>query len=170
MKNKVLIVSATSSTNLQLSKDLEKILQKFNIETEIVNIEDFSLPLFVSSNFSKIKEKYCDNINNLTEKFIQSRGIIICAPEYNGSIPPIITNMIAWISVSTENWRFAFSDKISLIATSSGGPGNKYIMAMKSQLEHLGSVVMPRSINTTTSVKLDLKSAEKILNKFIKLL
>ena len=170
MKNKVLIVSATSSTNLQLSKDLEKILQKFNIETEIVNIEEFSLPLFVSSNFSKIKEKYCDNINNLTEKFIQSRGIIICAPEYNGSIPPIITNMIAWISVSTENWRFAFSDKISLIATSSGGPGNKYIMAMKSQLEHLGSVVMPRSINTTTSVKLDLKSAEKILNKFIKLL
>jgi len=170
MNKKVLIVSATSSTNLKLSKDLEKILQKFNVDVEIVNIEEFSLPLFVSSNYIEKKEKHFDKINNLTEKFITSHGIVICAPEYNGSIPPIITNMIAWISVSTEDWRFAFSDKISLIATSSGGPGNKYIMAMKSQLEHLGSVVMPRSITASSSIKLDLNSAEKILNKFIKLL
>jgi NAD(P)H-dependent FMN reductase len=170
MKNKVLIVSATSSTNLKLSKDLEKILQKFNINTEIINIEEYSLPLFVSSNYIEIKEKHLDKINDLTEKFIKARGMIMCSPEYNGSIPPIVTNMIAWISVSTEDWRFAFSDKISLIATSSGGPGNKYIMAMKSQLEHLGSVVMPRSITTSSADKLDLNSAEKILNKFIKLL
>jgi len=170
MNKKVLIVSATSSTNLKLSKDLEKILQKFNVDIEIINIEEFSLPLFVSSNYIEIKEKHFDKINNLTEKFIEAHGIIMCSPEYNGSIPPIITNMIAWISVSTEDWRFSFSDKISLIATSSGGTGNKYIMAMKSQLEHLGSVVMPRSIATSSSVKLDLNSAEKILNKFIKLL
>jgi|TARA_B110000438_G_scaffold285406_1_gene315465 NAD(P)H-dependent FMN reductase len=170
MQNKVLIVSATSSTNLKLSEDIEKILQKFSVKAEILNIEEFPLPLFVSSNYIETKEKHFDKINNLTGKFIESHGIIICAPEYNGSIPPIITNMIAWISVSTEEWRFAFSDKISLIATSSGGPGSKYIIAMKNQLEHLGSVVMPRSIATSSSVKLDLNSVEKILNKFIKLL
>ena len=170
MKKKVLIISATSATNFKLSKDLEKIVMKSNIDTEVINMEELSLPIFIASNHNKIKEKYYNKINDLTGKFIESHGIIICAPEYNGSIPPIITNMIAWISVSTEDWRFAFSDKISLIATSSGGPGNKYIMAMKSQLEHLGSVVMPRAITASSSIKLDLNSAEKILNKFIKLL
>ena len=168
--NKVLIISATSGSNLQLSKDLEKILKKFDVEVEVINIEEYSLPLFVASNYIDMKDKHFNKINILTDKFIESKGLIICAPEYNGSIPPIITNMIAWISVSTKDWRFAFTDKISLIATCSGGPGSKYIMAMKSQLEHLGSIVMPRSISTSSVVKIDLNSAEKILNKFIKLL
>ena len=59
------------------------------------------------------KEENFDTINKLTNAFIESSGLIICAPEYNGSIPPIITNMIAWISVSTDNWRDGFNKKVS---------------------------------------------------------
>ena len=170
MKKKVLIVSATSATNFRLSNTLKKLLINLDIHTEVINIEDFDLPLFVASDYVQLKDKHFESIRLLTDKFTGSSGIIICAPEYNGSIPPIITNMIAWISVSTDDWRFAFADKISLIASCSGGLGNKYVTAMKNQLEHLGSVVMPRSINTSSSIPLDLKSVKKILKQFIKLL
>ena len=88
----------------------------------------------------------------------------------DSSTPPIINNAIAWISTSTDYWRDAFKDKIALIGTSSGGPGSKFITTMKIQLEHLGCVVMPRSISVNKSNPLNLESANKILSQFAKLL
>ena len=78
--------------------------------------------------------------------------------------------MIAWISVSTDYWRDGFNKKISLIASSSGGGGAKYFIAMKNQLEHLGSVVMPRGIQISSSNPLNEESTKKILKHFINLL
>ena len=94
----------------------------------------------------------------------------MCAPEYNGSIPPILTNMIAWVSVASKHWRDVFNQKISLVASSSGGGGSNYHNSMKIQLEHLGSVVMHRGILVSSSSPLNVDSAKKILKQFIKLL
>ena len=80
------------------------------------------------------------------EKFINANGFIFCAPEYNGSIPPVLTNLFAWISVSTNHWRDVFINKKAIIATHSGGGGNNLIQSMRIQLCHLGIVVLPRTI------------------------
>tara|TARA_Y100000748_G_scaffold274424_1_gene249520 strand:- start:354 stop:674 length:321 start_codon:yes stop_codon:yes gene_type:complete len=106
----------------------------------------------------------------LTNKFVESDGIIICAPEYNGSTPPIVNNAIAWISTTTDYWRDAFNKKIALIGTNSGGPGTKYITIMKLQMEHLGCVVMPRAISENKSNPLNVESVNKILKQFIDLI
>ena len=106
----------------------------------------------------------------LTKYFQDNQGIIICAPEYNGSTPPIVNNAIAWISTTTDYWRDAFNKKIALIGTSSGGPGTKYITTMKLQMEHLGCVVMPRAISANKSNPLNPKSTNKILKQFIDLI
>ena len=87
--------------------------------------------------FVDIKKQNKDTVNKLSKYFIETDGIIICAPEYNGSIPPIIVNAIAWISVTTDNWRDGFNNKIALICTSSGGPGIKFLSSMRLQLEQL---------------------------------
>ena len=62
-------------------------------------------------------------IKNTVGTISSTSSFVFCGPEYNGSIPPIISNTIAWISVSTEHWRDGFKDKNAFIATSSGGPG-----------------------------------------------
>ena len=167
---KIVIISATSATNLDLSDKLLNILDELDVSSEIINAEDHTLPMFVASTYESQKKEYYKTIDFLTKKLIESSGIIICSPEYNGSIPPIITNMIAWISVSTDYWRDGFNKKISLIASSSGGGGTKYFIAMKNQLEHLGSVVMPRGIQISSSNPLNEESAKKILKHFINLL
>ena len=169
MKN-VLIISATLNTNYSLAKDIEKMLLNLNVKVTTVSLEDYSLPLYTAKNSKIVNENDIEKIEILTKYLINNQGIIVCGPEYNGSIPPIITNAISWISTSTDYWRDGFLNKIALVATSSGGPGNKFLISMKMQLEHLGAIVMPRFINISSSLPLKKDSAEKILKQFINLL
>jgi len=174
MKN-ILIVSATQKNNYMLAKDIEAILKLKNNNfkapsIKVISLEDFPLPIYTDSSFDENLEIYKDTIEKLTNIFVESQGIIICGPEYNGSIPPIINNAIAWISTTTEYWRDAFNKKIALIGTSSGGPGTKYITTMKLQMEHLGCVVMPRAISANKSNPLNEESTTKILKQFIDLI
>ena len=101
-----------------------------------------------------------ESVKNLIPKFIKASGFIISAPEYNGSIPPILTNLIAWISVSTDQWREVFNGKKALIGTHSGGGGNNFIQSMKIQLGHLGAIVLPRTIVVNSYTKFDEESTK----------
>ena len=167
MKN-ILIISATKKTNYTLAKKLSKFLLELNSSTTVISLEDYMLPLYTDDVFDAKKNEYKDTIEILTKLFINHAGIIICGPEYNGSTAPIITNSIAWISCSTDYWKDAFKNKIALIATASGGPGTKFVSAIKTQLEHLGCVVMPNSISANNSNPLNTDSVNKILRHFIK--
>tara|TARA_Y100000590_G_C14871635_1_gene695375 strand:- start:9 stop:515 length:507 start_codon:yes stop_codon:yes gene_type:complete len=166
MKN-ILIISSTKSNNYLLSKNLCDLIDD-GVNKNNISLEDYPVPLFVASTYEDSKVKYKDIISKITDELVNADGIIFCAPEYNGSIPPILTNMIAWISVSTEYWRDGFSDKIALIATHSGGPANKFNIALKNQLEHLGMIVMPRYISVTSTNPLNTESTRKILQQFLK--
>lgn len=167
MKN-ILIISATLKNNYELAKDLKNRLEKLNVSTTLISLEDYKLPIYTES--KDVKEKHKKTIDSLAMQFPKKEGLIICGPEYNGSTHPIINNSIAWISSSTEYWRDAFSNKIALIGTYSGGPGSKYIATMKLQLEHLGCVVMPRAISSNKSNPMNSESIDKILGQFVKLL
>jgi len=167
MKN-ILIVSATLKSNYKLAKQLKKLIdQEANVT--IISLENYDLPVYTEKVFDKNITSYQNTIEELTKYFKDNQGIIICAPEYNGSTPPIVNNAIAWISTTTKYWRDAFNDKIALIATSSGGLGTKYTTIMKLQMEHLGCIVMPRSISANKSNPLNIESTKKILKKFINL-
>ena len=169
MKN-IIILTATKNSNYSLGKKLSELINQKEYQVILNSFEDFNLPLFSASDYEKLKQKHLNDIKNITDLLVKADGVIICAPEYNGSIPPIVTNAIAWISVTTEYWRDAFVNKIGLIATSSGGPAIKYNIAMKNQLEHLGMVVIPRMINTSSRNPLKAETASKILKQFINLI
>ena len=168
MKN-ILIVSATLNNNYKLAEQLKKIINK-EANVTLISLENYDLPIYTENAFDKYIKSYQGIIEELTKYFIDNQGIIICAPEYNGSTPPIVNNAIAWISTTTKYWRDAFNNKIALIATNSGGPGTKYSTIMKLQMEHLGCVVMPRAISTNKSNPLNIESTTKILKKFIDLI
>ena len=168
MKN-ILIVSATLKNNYELAKEIKKLIDK-EVNVTIISLEHYDLPVYTENTFDKQVSSYQSVIKDLTKHFIDNQGIIICAPEYNGSTPPIVNNAIAWISTTTKYWRDAFNNKIALIATNSGGPGTKYSTIMKLQMEHLGCVVMPRAISTNKSNPLNIESTTKILKKFIDLI
>jgi len=164
MKN-ILIVSATLKNNYKLEKKYSN-----SIKINVISLENYQLPIYTDNAFDEHIDEHKNTISQLTNKFVESNGIIICAPEYNGSTPPIVNNAIAWISTTTDYWRDAFNKKIALIGTNSGGPGTKYITTIKLQMEHLGCVVMPRAISTNKSNPLNTESTNKILKQFIDLI
>jgi NAD(P)H-dependent FMN reductase len=80
---------------------------------------------------------------------------VICTPEYNGSIPPVLTSAIAWLSVQGSDFRSLFNGRPVVIATHSGGGGTTVLAALRLQLAHLGAVVVGRQLvsNSTTPAK-----------------
>ena len=161
--SKILIISATSGTNLALANKISDLLDR---EREIINLEDFIMPLYTPN----VEQRDNNVINDLCEKFINSDGFIFCAPEYNGGSPPILTNTITWLSVTTKHWREVFVNKKVLIATHSGGAGSRFLSTFRVQLEHLGSIVYPRTIMVNSNKKFKAESVGNILTDFIKLL
>ena len=141
--NNILIISATSKNNLRLAEKIHTIAEEEKIQSELIKLENYNIPLYTSL---KNKENIPTNIETLTQKFLNANAFIICAPEYNGSIPPILTNLIAWITISTDQWREVFDGKAGLIATHSAGTGQNFLRSMRIQLEHLGVIVLPRTI------------------------
>ena len=168
MDSYVLVLAASSGKNLDLAHRFSESFTEKGMETQIVDLTTLHWPVYTPE-LDGDPEREPDTAI-LSDLILNSEALVICAPEYNGSTPPIVNNAIAWISMSTKNWRDGFNKKVSLIASSSGGGGEKYFIAMKNQLEHLGSVVMPRGIKISSSNPLNEESAKKILKHFINLL
>ena len=161
MVKKIVIISVTSRSNLVLAK---KIGELFNLKNEIISLEDYNLPLYDG----KVVLKDSSKINALCKKLISADGFVFCGPEYNGGSAPILTNAITWISVSTNHWRDAFSDKKGLLATQSGGGGNSFLSTFKQQLEFMGVTVYPKSIKVNKHEDFDVDISKNIIRKFEK--
>ena len=71
---------------------------------------------------------------------------MICAPEYNGSIPPVLTSAIVWLSVQGDDFRNLFNGRPVAMASFSGGPGIELLMVLRTQLTHLGAQVVGRTL------------------------
>ncbi len=103
----LIIITASCGKNLELS---EKFLEKSNelkISSEILDLTTFDIPLFNPRIHNK--DNIPVEIQAIKKKLFAIEKWIICAPEYNGSIPPILSNFIAWLSVSGDDFRNLFN-------------------------------------------------------------
>ena len=103
-----------------------------------------------------------------SSSFCAVTSFAFVAPEYNGSIPPTLSNAIAWLSVGTEDFRELFNGKGAAIATHSGGGGQKVLVAMRLQLSHLGVNVLGRELLTSSQRELNEDSARAVLGMLAK--
>ena len=165
-EKKILLVSATRGKNYELAQDLKEIIDNTtSIDTAVINLESYGLALYMPD--IKTENK---TASALSAEFENADGFVFCAPEYNGGLPPILTNAFTWISVTTANWRDGFKDKYAVIATRSAGSGQRFLIAFRSQLEYMGTLVMPKTIVVTNTQSLNRKSAERTLQHLIHLL
>ena len=165
-EKKILLVSATRGKNYELAQDLKEIIDNTtSIDTAVINLESYGLALYMPDIETENK-----TASALSAEFKNADGFVFCAPEYNGGLPPILTNAFTWISVTTANWRDGFKDKYAVIATRSAGSGQRFLIAFRSQLEYMGTLVMPKTIVVTNGQSLNRKSAERTLQHLIHLL
>ena len=105
----------------------------------------------------------------IKEKLFKTEKWVICAPEYNGSIPPILSNFIAWLSISGDDFRNLFNGQPIAIATFSGGIGLELLTSLRIQLVHLGSQVLGRQLLSSYSKPIDTKTIDDILQRLLQM-
>ena len=163
----LIIISASSGKNLELSQKFQEKSIELKINSEILDLTTFDIPLFNPRIHTK--ENIPNEINEIKEKLFATEKWIICAPEYNGSIPPILSNLIAWLSVSGDDFRNLFNGQPIAIATFSGGVGLELLMSLRIQLVHLGSQVLGRQLSSSFSKPVDIKTIEDIIQRLIQM-
>ena len=164
----ITIFVASLNENMKLAQTLQTQLKALDQKSQIINLVKLQLPMYDS--YKEEHDGIPPKINELIQTMENSSGYIFVSPEYNFSIPPVLSNTVAWISRVGDDFRKVFTLKTIQLATHSGGGGNDVTNAMRTQFTKLGSLVMPREIITTYSNPLDENSSERILQQFILLL
>ncbi|WP_418178656.1 NADPH-dependent FMN reductase [Aliarcobacter lanthieri] len=165
--SKIGIIVASSNNNYKLAVQIQDIATQLHYETEIINLVNYNLPLY--NTLEEEKNGIPESVLDLATKIMDLKAFIIVAPEYNGVMPPVLNNAMAWTSRATKNWRDAFNDKVLALATHSGGGGQKGLQAMRIMFQHLGANILAREILTNYEKGLNEDSAKAILQNLVKL-
>ena len=170
MSNKnLLVITASNGENLKLAKRFLEAGKELNYSCELLDLTEskHDLPIFNPRHNSK--DQAPENLKSINSQMERHSHWVICAPEYNGSIPPILTNAIAWLSVQGKDFRSLFNERPIAIASFSGGGCMELLLSMRIQLTHLGALVLGRQLATNKSKIAEDKSIKAILNQLLKL-
>ena len=166
---KLLVIAASNGENLKLAERFLLEGKKLNYTCGLLDLtkSENNLPLFNPRHNSK--DEAPANLKSINLQMESHSHWVICAPEYNGSIPPILTNAIAWLSVQGKDFRSLFNERPIAIASFSGGGCMELLLSMRIQLTHLGALVLGRQLTSNKSKIAKEESINEILNQLLKL-
>lgn len=144
----VLVIAASNGQNLQLAERFAAAARQQGQQAEVLDLTAIDLPLFTPRTQAAGTPP---ELAGLQARLAAAPRWLICAPEYNGSIPPVLTSAIAWLSVQGDDFRALFNGRPVAIATHSGGGGHTVLAALRLQLAHLGAHVVGRQLVSNSS-------------------
>ena len=139
----VLVIAASNGQNLQLAERFAAAARQQGQQAELLDLTAIDLPLFTPRAQAAGTPPA---LAGLQARLAAAPRWVICAPEYNGSIPPVLTSAIAWLSVQGDDFRALFNGRPVAIASHSGGGGHTVLTALRLQLAHLGAHVVGRQL------------------------
>ena len=170
MSNKsLLVITASNGQNLKLAERFLIAGKKLNYSCELLDLTESKNDLPVFNPRHNEKDKAPENLESINLQMERHSHWVICAPEYNGSIPPILTNAIAWLSVQGKDFRSLFNERPIAIASFSGGGCMELLLSMRIQLTHLGALVLGRQLASNNSKIAEDNSINAILNQLLQL-
>ncbi len=158
-------MSASDGENLKLAKRFVDMGKQLQVNPELLDLTTLDLPLFSPKKHAELGAT--STIQNLQEQMYSHSHWVICAPEYNGSIPPVLTNAIAWLSVQGEDFRNLFNGRPIAMASFSGGCCIELLISMRIQLTHLGAQVVGRQLASNSQNPAKDESIKDILQRLI---
>ena len=143
MPSDLIVLTASNGENLKLAERFVQAAAAQNASAELIDLTQLDLPLFTPR--AKAAGAGPD-LKALHDKLAQTPRWVSGAPEYNGSIPPVFSNAVAWLSVQGDDFRALFNGRPVAMATFSGGGGMELLLSLRIQLTHLGAQVVGRQL------------------------
>ena len=83
---------ASTGKNADLAKSCAEIAQNVGHEAQLIDICGLDFPLYTP----EVEEatEHIDGLAELMDSLSASDGWIVCAPEYNGSMPPVLNKTV----------------------------------------------------------------------------
>ncbi len=166
MKN-LLVITASDGENLKLAKRFVSSGEQIGANPTLLDLTKLDLPLFSPQKHSELGIPSA--INTLHSQMISNPYWVICAPEYNGSIPPVLTNAIAWLSVQESDFRKLFNGRPIAIASFSGGGCMELLISMRIQFTHLGAQVVGRQLASNSKNPAQDSSINDLLKRLLQM-
>ena len=164
---KLLVITASNGENLKLAERFVNAGKNLNYSCELLDLTESKNNLPIFNPRSNPKDLASTNLKSINSQMESHTHWVICAPEYNGSIPPILTNLIAWLSVQGNDFRSLFNERPIAIASFSGGGCMELLLSMRIQLTHLGALVLGRQLASNKSKIAEDESIKAILKQLL---
>ncbi len=165
--SKIAIILASETKNLELANRIEKEIQDSGHEPVLIKLIDLDLPLYTSR--AEKLHSASELLGPVLDQIREAEGFVFIAPEYNGGVPPILTNFLAWVSRSTKNWRENLTGKPAALATYSGGAGFNVLLSMRTQLSYIGMNIVGRSLQFHSKYDFNEVDIKAVVQQLLKL-
>jgi chromate reductase len=139
---RVLLVAASlrkESLNLRLAAIVRRLIEQRGAEVDEAPMSEFDCPSYDQDTEEAGIPRGAER---LRDRLKASDAFVIASPEYNGSMPGLLKNVIDW----TSRFRpqpFNGKQAFLLSASPSMAGGNRGLWALRVPLEHLGARVYP---------------------------
>ena len=137
----------SGSYNQALAGAMAKQLSLMEQDVTFLSLTDYPLPLF---NADDEKEKGLpENAVRLAQMIAQHDGVFIASPEYNGSVTPLLKNMLDWVSRVPPEERHPYHTPVYALGAASPGKlgGMRSLAHLRQIMSALGAIVIPEQIS-----------------------
>lgn len=140
------------SFNRKLIHTAVRLAEQQGAKVTLIELKDYELPLYQGD--LEADSGVPDAAIELKKLFLAHQGILIAAPEYNGSITALLKNTIDWVSRPTSkleggnNGAAPYQGKVvGLMAASPGALGGlRGLVHVRQILTNLGCIVHPSQV------------------------
>lgn len=164
MKN-IGILVASVKKNMDLALDIQEVITDLGAKSELINLVALDLPMYTS--ILEDEQGIPEEVKDLAKYLQTFNAFIIVSPEYNGSMPPVLNNTIAWVSRVGDDFRAIFNQKFIAIASHSGGGGMRGNDAVRTMFSYVGANVLSREILTNYGKKYKKETAVSIVQELM---
>lgn len=112
-----------------------------------ISLADYPLPMYDGD--IEVEKGVPENATKLARLIVAHQGVFVSTPEYNHSLPPLLTNTLAWISRIKHTGTMPYRHKVYGMGGSSDGRfgGAQAIVELRRVLaSSLGGIVIPSRV------------------------
>jgi len=143
----------TGSFNRYLAREAAERLQQAGIDATLAELRDYPMPLYDGD--TEASTGLPENTRAFKTLIREHDGILIASPEYNGSFPAIVKNLVDWVTRPEPGEKHSSvfrGKKVALLATSPGsGGGKRGLRHLRELLEMIGAVVIEQQVTVSNA-------------------
>ena len=147
-----ILAFAGSARQQSLNKKLVQVAaqgaRQAGAEVTVLDLRDYPLPLYDGD--IEAGEGVPDNVRRLRRLMLDHQGFLIASPEYNGSVSPLLKNLIDWCSrpVDGEDGLAPYRNKVVVLMSASPGGfgGLRALPHLRTVLSGIGAIVLPDQV------------------------